>query len=158
MNVPRPGPSLPPARQGCSSRVHEARAGVRIAPVMARRMLLVASIVAFTVSGWAPVGAGAATPRPADVRCGSFVADDGVRVDVRRSRGASCTTARRVMTQFWTGRKVVHYANGEQCTACTSYTLPGLPGWRCGTGAGLGNAGSAACTKRRASVTGDGYT
>jgi len=76
-------------------------------------------------------------------RCGSFKhwvpgesAVPGVwyRITVL-NRAVSCGTATKVIRAFWSGR-VVHH--GGPSDAQSWWTLPGLPGWRCGQGAGAG--------------------
>lgn len=53
----------------------------------------------------------------------------------------NCSTATRVIKAFWNGKGVHH---GGPSDAQSWWTLRGLPGWRCGQGAGAGS-----CTRRQ---------
>lgn len=115
------------------------------------RWLRVIALAVFAASAIVPASAEAAS---ASVKCRSFTTRH-ITVKVYRSTTTSCGVARAVAKAYWGGHPVLH--NAEQIHAHQYYTLPKRPGWKCGTGAGRGTAGSVGCSKHKAYVYSEGF-
>jgi len=84
-----------------------------------------------------------------DRSCRAFrtTAQDGVRVRVTffDAAGVTCAKARVVARAFLAGPRTLH--NPNEPRAYQYFTMSRAPGWRCGTGAGMGTYVSAGCSK-----------
>jgi hypothetical protein len=78
------------------------------------------------------------TSAVAATRCGTLACGE-YKLYISKKGKVTCSKARRLVSRFRIEERRVKHGDGTLAT--TYWTIPGFPGWRCGSGSGGGGCG-----------------